>query len=505
MISFPFHFQKKTGIRIFALLLSVLLCLALIWSVPVYARADKPSEPVNISVADLVENLTDAVVNISTAQSLPGRSFPSLPGFPEGSPFQDFFEQFFDQRNFGEKLPSRRVQSLGSGFVIDGEEGLIVTNNHVIERADEIKVNFNDGMQLPAQVIGRDEKTDIALLKVDTDKELTSLSFGDSDALRVGDWVMAIGNPFGLGGSVTIGIVSARNRDINAGPYDNFIQTDAAINRGNSGGPLFNMEGKVVGINTVIISPSGGSIGIGFAVPSKTAMLVLAQLREFGETRRGWLGVRIQKVTESIAEGLGIESVSGALVSEVTPGGPAEVIGIHTGDVIVSFDGKPIREMRELPRLVAVTPIGKTVEVGIIRDGKPLSFTVKIGRLEEEPVLSSSDYDRPFDEGYVRDFGLTVSALTDSLREEYGIEEGHEGVLITAIDPSSPAQEKGVYPGHIISSVSQKPVRTPEELRSVITLLKKQGRKMAILLLDSPEGDTHFVALPLLSESQEGE
>ncbi|MEP2117942.1 MAG: trypsin-like peptidase domain-containing protein, partial [Bauldia litoralis] len=257
------------------------------------------------SVADIAEELLDAVVNISTSQTVSGSRNVPAPSMPDGSPFQDFFDEFFDQRQDEDRGSARprRVQSLGSGFVIDSS-GVIITNNHVIDGADEITVNFADGSKLTATLVGRDEKTDLAVLKVEPEEPLTALEFGDSEVLRVGDWVMAIGNPFGLGGTVTVGIVSARNRDINSGPYDNFIQTDASINRGNSGGPLFDMEGRVIGINTAIISPTGGSIGIGFAVPSSTAVNVIQQLRDFGETRRGWLGVRIQEVTDDIAEGL---------------------------------------------------------------------------------------------------------------------------------------------------------------------------------------------------------
>jgi len=273
------------------------------------------------SVAEVAAPLLDAVVNISTSQTVAGSRGIPVPDLPEGSPFQDFFDEFFDNAPEGESVP-RRVQSLGSGFVID-PSGLIVTNNHVIADADEIAANFNDGTKLIAEVVGRDEKTDLAVLKVEPEKPLTALKFGNAEILRVGDWVMAIGNPFGLGGTVTVGIVSARNRDINSGPYDNFIQTDAAINRGNSGGPLFNMEGEVIGINTAIISPTGGSIGIGFAVPASIARTVIDQLVEFGETRRGWLGVRIQPVTDDIAESLGMDEPSGALVAGVSPDGKA--------------------------------------------------------------------------------------------------------------------------------------------------------------------------------------
>ncbi|MEC9400931.1 MAG: Do family serine endopeptidase, partial [Pseudomonadota bacterium] len=341
-----------------------------------------------VSVADLAEGLADAVVNISTAQTVQGRRSVPMPQVPEGSPFQEFFEEFFNRQNRDDDQP-RRVQSLGSGFVIDGEAGIIITNNHVIEGADEITANFNDGTKLKATLLGTDEKTDLAVLQVEPTTPLKAVSFGDSDAIRVGDWVMAIGNPFGLGGTVTVGIVSARNRDINSGPYDNFIQTDASINRGNSGGPLFDMEGNVIGINTAIISPSGGSIGIGFAIPANTAMNVIDQLRKFGETRRGWLGVRIQEVTDEIADSLAMDKAMGALVAGVTDDGPAAKAKIEPGDVIIKFDGKDVDTMRELPRMVAETEIGKEVEVTVLRKGEEVAISVILEQLVETEVTEA--------------------------------------------------------------------------------------------------------------------
>ncbi len=306
-----------------------------------------------------------------------------MPDLPPGSPFRDFFEDLFkDQPGGGDgdpSTPTRKVNSLGSGFVVD-PAGIIITNNHVIEDADEIEVNLSDGSKLKAELKGRDGKTDLAVLKVKPPHPLTAVTFGNSDSIRVGDWVMAIGNPFGLGGSVTLGIVSARNRNINSGPYDDFIQTDAAINRGNSGGPLFNMAGEVVGINTAIISPSGGSIGIGFSIPSNTARRVIDQLVAFGETRRGWLGVKIQEVTDDLAKSLKLDMARGALVADVTPTGPAEKAGIKPGDVVVKFDNKPVHEMRDLPRIVADTPVGTKVAIEVLRKGNPMTFTVELGR-----------------------------------------------------------------------------------------------------------------------------
>lgn len=334
------------------------------------------------SVAPVAEKLISAVVNIATKQTLKGAGDAPLPKVPKNAPFEKEFEDFFDRK--GDDSPGRKVTAQGSGFVIDGKEGLIVTNNHVIDGADEITVSFHDGAKLTVdKVIGTDSKTDLALLKVTPKRPLAEVAFGSSDKMKVGDWVMAIGNPFGLGGSVSVGIISAKQRDINTGPYDDFLQTDAAINRGNSGGPLFNMDGEVIGVNTAIISPSGGSIGIGFAVPSDSAMVVLNQLRQFGETRRGWLGVNIQTVTEDLAESYGVREGTGARVSSVARDGPAAKAGILEDDVIVKFDGKHVTSMRGLPRLVSQTQIGKEVEVEVSRKGQRRTLRVTIGRLVE--------------------------------------------------------------------------------------------------------------------------
>jgi serine protease Do len=355
------------------------LCLLAATLVPAFAQM-RQGPP---SVAPVAEKLIDAVVNISTKQTMKGAEGAPLPKVPKGAPFEEFFDDFFDRK--GSKSPDRKVTAQGSGFVVDGREGLIVTNNHVIDGADEIIINFHDGSKLTVEkILGKDPKTDLALLKVTPKRQLAQVSFGSSNNLKVGDWVMAIGNPFGLGGSVSVGIISAKQRDINTGPYDDFLQTDAAINRGNSGGPLFNMDGDVIGVNTAIISPSGGSIGIGFAVPSDSAMVVLDQLRQFGETRRGWLGVNVQSVTEDIAETYGIREGTGARVASVATDGPAAKSGILQDDVIVRFDGKDVTSMRGLPRLVSQTQIGKEVEVEVSRKGQRRTFRVTIGRLVEE-------------------------------------------------------------------------------------------------------------------------
>ncbi len=358
------------------------LVLAALIALPFAAQAQKGPQ----SVSGVADKLIDAVVNISTSQTVKGPQGVPLPRVPKGSPFEEFFEEFFNRRGGGNRGNSdRKVSSLGSGFVINGKEGLIVTNHHVIEGADEIIVNFHDGSKLKVdKVLGKDTKTDLALLKVTPKTPLKEVKFGSSEGMKVGDWVMAIGNPFGLGGSVTVGIISAKQRDIQSGPYDDFLQTDAAINKGNSGGPLFNMDGDVIGVNTAIISPTGGSIGIGFAVPSDTASVVIDQLREFGETRRGWLGVKIQTVTEELAETLGVRENTGALVASVTPDSPAQKGGVQAGDVIMKFNGKDVSTMRGLPRFVAQTPIGKAVELEVLRKGQRLKLNVTVGRLSED-------------------------------------------------------------------------------------------------------------------------
>ncbi len=454
------------------------------------ARASGPD-----SVADLAAGLIDAVVNISTSQTLKGSGSGAGPKLP------DQFQQFYDdlQKNQASPTP-RRVQSLGSGFVVDGS-GIIVTNNHVIEDADEITANFSDGTQLIAELIGRDAKTDLAVLKVKPNKPLKALKFGDSQKLRVGDWVMAIGNPFGLGGTVTIGILSARNRDINSGPYDDFLQTDAAINRGNSGGPLFDMEGTVIGINTAIISPTGGSIGIGFAVPSEVAMHVVDQLREFGETRRGWLGVNIQDVTDELAEALGLERARGALVSEVTPESPAAAAGILPGDVVTEYAGRPIAERRDLPRMVADTPIGDQVQLKVFRKGIEVTVEATIARLNEgeddATAKDKDDGDKGVNPGLGEVLGMTLSALTPSLRDQYGLSDGAGGVVVTGVNDNSPSAEKGVEAGDVILEVAQESVASPADVKDKVDKLKAGQRRIALMLLVNKDGEHRHVGIRL--------
>jgi serine protease Do len=467
---------------------------------PVLSTSSLARGPDNI--ADIAEKVIDAVVNISTSQKVETRNTP-MPQLPNDPQLDELFRDFFNRRGQGDQQNRergpRRVNSLGSGFIID-PSGIVVTNNHVISEADEITVILNDGARLKAELIGKDQKTDLALLRVKPDKPLKSVKFGDSEKLRLGEWVIAIGNPFSLGGSVTAGIVSARNRDINSGPYDNYIQTDAAINRGNSGGPLFNLDGEVIGINTAIISPSGGSIGIGFAVPSKTATPVIDQLRQFGETRRGWLGVRIQQVTDEIAESLKISPPRGALVAGVDDKGPAKPAGIEPGDVIVKFDGKDIKEMRDLPRVVADTPVGKQTPVVIIRKGKEETKTVTLGRLEDGEKLAAADpkSDSVPDKSVVKKtLGLELANMSDDLRKRYKIKDTVKGVVITGIDQSSPAADKRLSPGDVIVEIAQEAVANADDLQAKIDKLKKDGRKSALLLVAGADGELRFVALSL--------
>ena len=457
------------------------------------------------SVADVADKLLNAVVNISTSQTVKGGGQTQgspLPRVPQGSPFEDLFEDFFDNKQGNRPRQDRKVSSLGSGFVIDAQEGLIVTNTHVIEGADEIIINFSDGSKLKVdKVIGKDGKTDLALLKVTPKKPLTAVKFGTSETTRVGDWVMAIGNPFGLGGSVTVGIISAKARDINSGPYDDYLQTDAAINKGNSGGPLFNMDGDVIGVNTAIISPTGGSIGIGFAVPSDIAVPVIEQLKQYGETRRGWLGVRIQSVSEDIAETLGVPENTGALVAGITPEGPAAKAGIESGDVIMKFDGKDVTTMRGLPRIVAQTQIGKNVDVEALRKGEKKSFKVVVGRLDEddkpsEPAKAEpKGPDKPAPGRAM--IGLKVTPLTDELRRKHGLDRSIKGLLVTEADPQSPAAEKGIKAGDVIVEAAQEQVNSVDDLARNVEKVRKSGRKAVLLRVEDGKGDMRFVAVPL--------
>ncbi len=473
---------------------------------PVAAFAKGPD-----SLADLAAQVSDAVVNIAASQTVEDKRSAAIPNLPQGTPFDDLFEDFFKRRqqqgdNGAAPSPAprqRKSSSLGSGFVIDGS-GIIVTNNHVIEGANDIEVIFTDGQKLKAEVVGKDTKVDVAVLRVKPEKPLKSVKFGDSDKMRVGDWVLAVGNPFGLGGTVTAGIVSARNRNIESGPYDSYIQTDASINKGNSGGPLFNMDGDVIGINTAILSPTGGSVGIGFANPATTVLPVIDQLREFGETRRGWLGVRIQNVDDQTAESLDLGKPRGALVAGVDDAGPAKPAGVKNGDVIVKFDGKDVKTSTDLPKIVAQTAVGKDVVVTVIRGGKEVELKVKLGRLEEGEKLAALE-DKggkggpaaPGKSVVEAALGMEFAALTADSRKQYGIKDGAEGVVITRVDPNSQAADKRVNAGDRILEINQEAMATPADVTKKLKALKDQGRKSALLFVASPDDNKRFVPLPL--------
>lgn len=463
------------------------------------------------SLADLSAQLSPAVVNISTTQTITGTKDDSDGGDLDEPGNQGDEDNGGDgdgdsANPFGQPVPEapvppgvpQKVQSLGSGFVVD-PSGIILTNNHVIEGADKIDVTFADGTTLPAKLKGRDEKTDIAVLKVESKTPLAYVKLGDSEKLRVGDWVMAIGNPFGLGGTVTAGIVSALNRDIHAGNYDDFIQTDAAINRGNSGGPLFALNGEVIGMNTAIISPSGESVGIGFATPSSTIAPVLAQILEHGEMRRGWIGVRIQSVTSDIAASLGLSQAHGALIAGVAPGGPGEKAGLETGDLVTSFDGHPVREMRDLPRIVAETEIGKQASVEILRAGKVKTVTVKVGHLAEADTKAKTKEKpaaQPPAAEKTKVLGLDLVTVTPDMRDHFKLGANVEGVLVLEVDPVSDAADKGIEPGDVIIRVGQSNVKTPKEVVAAVEAEKKAGRSSVLLRMLSGSAP-RFVALPV--------
>ena len=464
-------------------------------------------------IADVAEKVIDAVVNISTSQTVEakgGGGGNAMPQLPPGSPFEEFFDDFFKNRRGGPggnskggdrggDLQPRKTNSLGSGFIVD-TAGIAVTNNHVIADADEINIIMNDGTKIKAELVGVDKKTDLAVLKLKPPaKPLVAVKFGDSEKLRLGEWVIAIGNPFSLGGTVTAGIVSARNRDINSGPYDSYIQTDAAINRGNSGGPLFNLEGEVIGVNTLIISPSGGSIGIGFAVPSKTVAGVVDSLRQFGELRRGWLGVRIQQVTDEIAESLNIKPARGALIAGVEDKGPAKPAGIEPGDVVVKFDGKDIKEPKDLSRVVADTAVGKEVDVVIIRKGAEETKKVMLGRLEdgEKAVQAAAKTQaEPVEKPVTQKaLGLDLASLSKDLRTRYKIKDSVKCVIITSVDGTSDAAEKRLSAGEVIVEVAQEAVSNAADVKKRVDQLKKDGKKSILLLVSNADGELRFVAL----------
>ena len=445
------------------------------------------------SFADLAERLSPSVVIVTTTQQVRGRgpsNRPDIPQFPPGSPFEEYFRDFFDRQRPDGEAPRRRPNSVGSGFIIDAS-GIVVTNNHVIADSETIEVVLYDNRRAKAVVIGRDERTDLAVLKIEVEGPLPFVTWGDSSIARVGDWVMAIGSSLGLRGTVTAGIISARNRDINAGPYDDFIQTDASINRGNSGGPLFNMDGEVIGINTAIFSPTGGSVGVGFAIPSAMAMPVVSQLSATGTVRRGWLGVRIQTVDEDIAEGLGLEAAEGALVASVNEGEPAYG-HIEPGDVILKFDGTTITDTRTLTRAVAGTEVGRTVEVEVWRKGRIETVSVAIGELRDERQAAALAGSEPESAEIL---GLALAELTPDLRSRFGIEEDAKGVVVVGVDQESSAAE-GIQAGDVITEVSQNEVTSPAEIVERVREVQDSGRKSVVFTL-SRGGDLSFVAVRL--------
>ncbi len=478
--------MSKTYSSALQLKMTVLAILAFV----LMALAPFSVEARPASLAPLAEQISPSVVNITTSTTVARRTGPQ--GIvPEGSPFEDFFRD----RNNGPEGTPRRSSALGSGFVIT-EDGYVVTNNHVIEGADEIRVEFFDGEELIAEVIGTDPNTDIALLKVETDEALPFVSFGNSDEARVGDWVIAMGNPLGQGFSVSAGIVSARNREL-SGRYDDYIQTDAAINRGNSGGPLFNMDGDVIGVNTAILSPTGGSIGLGFSMASNVVTRVVDQLKEFGETRRGWLGVQIQDVTEDMAEAMGLDTAEGAAVNGVLEG-PAMEAGIEIGDVIISFDGKDVEDTRDLVKQVGNTPVGEAVRVVVRRGDDTMTLMVTLGRREDAEAAVPAVAQAPEDDAPTSTdmLGLTLSVLDDDLRAELGTAEDAEGLAVTAVDEASEAFEKGLRVGDVITEAGQQKVSSIGDLEMRVEAAKEAGRK-SLLLLVRRGGDPRFVALSL--------
>ena len=478
-------------------------------TIPAPGSTPSPQIPLRdapTSFAPLAKQLLPAVVNVQTTTTLQARGpnrpdAPEIPQAPPGSPFEEFFRDFLERNRPGGPRPNqppRRAQSLGSGFIVDAKEGIVVTNNHVIDGADEINVVLQDNTTIKAELLGTDQRTDIAVLKIKTDHPLSQVDFGDSDTAQVGDWVLAIGNPFGLGGSVTAGIVSARGRDIRQGLYDDFIQTDAAINRGNSGGPLFDMHGKVIGINTAIYSPSGGSIGIGFSIPANLARNIVAQLRTGGQVRRGWLGVNIQQVTDDIAESLGLKGgARGALVARAQDDGPAAKAGIRAGDIILKFNNQDVQEMRNLPRIVAETAVNSEVPVLLWREGKEQTVQVKVSEIPADQQQASTG-NAPAQPALVEleGTGMKVAAVTPELRERFSIAPDAKGVVVVEVAPGSPAADRGITAGDRVVEVQQERVNTPQELKAKLDDLRKQNRPSALMLVEGAQGQ-RFVPLGL--------
>jgi serine protease Do len=485
--------------------------LAILAPLPALAQHAPPWD-----FADLSAKLLPTVVNIS-ARSKPAetkKEDKEAQQAPSGSPFEEFFKEFMERNGQGEQAQRRGV-SVGSGFVIDAEKGYVVTNNHVIvgedpssPPADEIKVTLQNEKTYTAKVVGRDVLADVAVLKIDPSPALVAVTWGDSNAARVGEWVLAIGEPFALSGTVSAGIISARNRDI-GGRYDNYIQTDASINKGNSGGPLFNMKGEVIGITSLIYSPSGGSIGLGFAHPSVEVRPIIAQLIQSGKAKRGWLGVSIQNVDQDIADSLGLKDASGALVSSVQPKSPAAAAGIQANDVILSFDNKDVPDSRHLPRMVVETPIDHEVPIKVWRDGKEVAKTIKIAEMPESKVLASADTglndkDGPSkkDGESVTQLGLGLAAITAESRQRFQLGDDVSGVLVTSVAPDSPAADKQLTPGDVLLEVNQQEVKSPKDVVAKVDAARKANKKSVLLLVQGQGGDTRFYALPVDGKSK---
>ena len=451
------------------------------------------------SFADLAAKVSPAVVNISSTHTLDQKDAQQMPfDFPQGSPFEEFFKPFMEQQRRQQQQHPRKVTSLGSGFIIDAS-GYIVTNNHVIDEAKDIEVTLTDGTEYPAKLIGADPKTDLALLKVEAKTELPHVSFGDSDKMRIGDWVMAVGNPFGLGGTVTAGIVSARGRDIHEGLYDDFLQIDAAINQGNSGGPTFSTNGDVIGINTAIFSPSGGSVGIGFAIPSNLAKPIIAELKQQGHIERGWLGVAIQDLTPDLSRGLGLTSDQGALVSSVQDNSPAAAAGLQSGDVVLSFAGHQITSPKDLSRVVAETPSGTQAPVVIWRKGAQQTVTVTIAQLTEDVASAAAPTgagDVAPGNDTVAQLGATLAPVNDQTREQFGLADEATGVVIADLDPDSALAGQGVRPGDIIERVNDREVATTSDVSHALEEARKVHRDVAVLLIGR-DGNDRFVAVQI--------
>ena len=486
-----FTTTKRLTIRqIHSVMINTLFVFSILMLLTLSAHARGAPE----SFADLAEELSPSVVNITTSTTIAGVTDQARPQIPEGSPFEDLFRDFFNNGEGGQARP-RRSSALGSGFVISSD-GYIVTNNHVIDKADEIVIEFFDGKELVAKLVGRDPKTDIAVLKVEASEPLPFVGFGDSDIARVGDWVMAIGNPLGQGFSVSAGIISARNRTLRSGPYDDFIQTDAAINRGNSGGPLFNMNGEVIGVNTAIISPNGGSIGLGFSMSSRVVGRVVKQLKEYGETRRGWLGVQIQDIDSDMAEALGLDEVSGALVSGV-PEGPGADAGIQSGDVIISFDGVEVEDTRGLVTAVGNADVGKVVRVIIFRDGKTKTIKVTLGRREAAekeklvPVVKAPEKIKETEK-----LGMKLLTLNPESRTQLNLPEDLEGVAVLDVSETSDAFEKGLRAGDVIVEAGRTKIVDVNDISKIFENAIEAGRK-SILLLVLRGDNSRFVGLSL--------